>query len=833
MGLIPSCCNERKNDDGLEGDNPNRENTKNGTRAGNGNGTNKKNRLTASQKDQFKTYYFYFECFDLVYKLCDDFGLIFRPKLIVNIPGLLDIEINIMEEDDFNKSENNAESMMDSKITINKTNQMIIHNNFSTKVIYKYLLTIKGKDLYSENIFLNSLILKITMHNEYLNYPQIIIGDFHIPLHRIPDQIDEGKIPIYNKGNLIGYIFIRFQYTYVDENDNKSLNSSFIEFNEREFKLPVKPNKIIFNEYPILNYKLLDHYKSSHFIVKKLDKLEYATEQDKKYNDKKLISFYLEKTNKLPLKDISFASDLFIEAIIKCQHVVLYEFFVFLINRIRDFENNPSAKYYVKNLFLDIDNKTKDLALFDVASIVFNSKNYALLIVYYHLLNSLLIYFRKLELEENIEIKSFNFDGLCSLIIDTFGFTSKICKDYSYKIKNEKFFPELREIIYWALNTLYILIIPNINNKITNMTYLNKLYTFSYNNCLKIISKPINILNTFNYFREDTEIVSFIVRIFRKSIQLSLDYKNNLLAKNEKTKLIAKNVKNLLVGDSKNSYFLTFISISISQFKHYPEVYCNLLLIVNQLAIDYNNQNILKKLSETISMSLLRNSFELYRGSLKNICKQINLMFYKYISYVVSILKSDIADNSEINLSDENINEIVEEIKVLFKMKLNEETGKLEIKENLKEYLKNKSLELHEIFTYIGSALLRNREACIKLCSMKCYFIYHLMDFLMNIKKEKLLVELETAKTKGCKDEYIYMYISIVDNTILSLDNLITRDYKSKDYFLEMLSSMNCTKNKFRFQIIDIIHLFGTTFNFTHEKLRKCFDNFQENLETI
>ena len=41
MGLIPSCCNERKNDDGLEGDNPNRENTKNGTRAGNGNGTNK------------------------------------------------------------------------------------------------------------------------------------------------------------------------------------------------------------------------------------------------------------------------------------------------------------------------------------------------------------------------------------------------------------------------------------------------------------------------------------------------------------------------------------------------------------------------------------------------------------------------------------------------------------------------------------------------------------------------------------------------------------------------------------------------------------------------
>ena len=26
---------------------------------------------------------------------------------------------------------------------------------------------------------------------------------------------------------------------------------------------------------------------------------------------------------------------------------------------------------------------------------------------------------------------------------------------------------------------------------------------------------------------------------------------------------------------------------------------------------------------------------------------------------------------------------------------------------------------------------------------------------------------------------------------------------------------------------------FGTTFNFTHEKLRKCFDNFQENLEII
>jgi len=223
----------------------------------------------------------------------------------------------------------------------------------------------------------------------------------------------------------------------------------------------------------------------------------------------------------------------------------------------------------------------------------------------------------------------------------------------------------------------------------------------------------------------------------------------------------------------------------------------------------------------------------MYRGTLKNVSKQVNILFYKYISYVSGLIKSDIADDNELNLPFEEVQEIVDEIKIVFKMRINKESRKIDITKHLKDYLRMKNLELHEIFTYIAVALMRSKRACLELCSKKCYFIYHLMEFIMDIKKEKLAEDLEKAKIKGGKDESIYMYISIFDNTILCLDNLITKDYTSREYFVEMLKIMNFTKSQFRFQCIDIMHLFGTIFNFTNEKLKKCFENFKENLDSL
>ena len=161
------------------------------------------------------------------------------------------------------------------------------------------------------------------------------------------------------------------------------------------------------------------------------------------------------------------------------------------------------------------------------------------------------------------------------------------------------------------------------------------------------------------------------------------------------------------------------------------------------------------------------------------------------------------------------------------------ENNKVEIKNPLKLFFKQSNLELHEIFSYIGVALMRNKNASKLLCTNTCYFMYHLVEFLMEIKKDKLVIDLEKAKVKGSRDESIYIYISIVDNTILCLDSLINMDYESKTYFIDLLKYMNVTKSQFRFQIVDIMHLFGTTFNFTNEKLRKCFANFKENLDAI
>jgi len=679
------------------------------------------------------------------------------------------------------------------------------------------------------------------MLNELPNQLPIIIGEIHVHLDNFLTTTQEGKIPVNNKGKLIGYLYVRYQlFFFKSEFDRQIIDIEKREFDAESFKSHVhKTADIVFEKYPVLGFKELSEDKKSRFVLRKVDKLEYGTDQDKKYSDDKLLEFfYEEKINQISpnINNFEHLSDLFIDAISRYQHVVIFEFLRVIIDKLREAED-PNAsrdkKYWVKNFIIEIDKKNPEFGFLDIASIVFETKSFHLLSIYYYTLYELVHYFRRFENEEILELKSFNFEILVILIIDSFGYTTKKMKELSKKKLQEEIILEMRDIVYWLLNILNTLIIPNISIKINNIPVLIRLYNFAYSNCLKIVLKPKNIVTTYYDFMNDSEIISLLVRIFRKAIQTALDYKHNLLIKTDNPKLVANNVKNILVLEKKNEYFLIFLKMTLNHIKHYPEVYSNIFIIINQFTMDYNNQRLIMCIAKHFSITLIRSTFDMYRGTLKNVSKQVNILFYKYISYISGLIKSDIADDNELNLAFEEVQEIVEEIKTVFKMRINKETKKIDISKSLKEYLRLKNLELHEIFTYIAVSLMRSKRACLELCSKKCYFIYHLMEFIMDIKKEKLIEDMDKAKIKGGKDESIYMYISIFDNTILCLDNLITKDYTSREYFVEMLKIMNFTKSQFRFQCIDILHLFGTIFNFTNEKLKKCFENFKENLDSL
>jgi len=497
--------------------------------------------------DKLKVFILYFDHFELVYRLVDDYGICFRPKMIIKANNLKDQEICI--KDDTKKILNNEEK----KETVNK-DKKLTHNSLSlatAKIIYDFLYLIKAIDFCSIN-YINSIILRITMLNEIPNLLPIIIGEMYVHLENFSTTTQEGKIPVNNKGKLIGYLNVRYQlFYYKSEFDKRIIDIEKRDFDEESFKSHVhKAADIVFDKYPVLGFKELSDEKKSRFVLRKVDKLEYGTEQDKRYSDEKLIEFfYEEKINHINqnINNFDFLSDLFIDAILRYQHVVIYEFLRTIIEKLRE-ADDPNAskdkKYWVKNLFYEIDKKKSEFGFLDIASIVFETKSFHLLSIYYYTLYLLVLYFRRLESEEILELKSFNLEILVILIIDSFGFTTKKIKELSKKKLQEEIILEMRDIVYWLLNILNTLIIPNISLKINNIPVLSRLYNFAYNNCLKIVLKPKNIVTTYYDFMNDSEIISLLVRIFRKAIQTSLDYKHNLLIKTDNPKLVANNVKN-------------------------------------------------------------------------------------------------------------------------------------------------------------------------------------------------------------------------------------------------------------------------------------------------
>jgi len=368
---------------------------------------------------------------------------------------------------------------------------------------------------------------------------------------------------------------------------------------------------------------------------------------------------------------------------------------------------------------------------------------------------------------------------------------------------------------------------PTDNFKDKNLIIQSNFIYFS--NSLKIISDPKSLIDVFILLNEDSEITGFVSRIFRKSIQNVLDDVNIYPKLSDKNDLINISLKSLIMDQEKAQKLITFVQICLMRYINYPEIYSNILLILICLCNDSKYPEVIRTLLDNIDISLICSGFDIYRGNLRKIGKNINYFFYKLISQLISTENSNISNkninsmnsnnsnysninsnntynysmnrsdkisigsnysssssnnNLGLNINKHEIKEICNEIFKLFRLKT-VGNGKLEKSKTLVQFLKNKNLELHEILCCIAANITKNGDACVNICREKCVFINIIFDYFLELDKNYLEKSLE--KYKNLKREKIPLYLSVIDNTLITFNNILAKNSTTKTFFMQIL----------------------------------------------
>ena len=412
--------------------------------------------------------------------------------------------------------------------------------------------------------------------------------------------------------------------------------------------------------------------------------------------------------------------------------------------------------------------------------IVFLNNNYHCILIYYCFIFKLINYFINHEIYiwrilEKIQI---DIDIFCPFIIESFVLIDRIFnQDRKNFMDNINALHLSRETVLMLLNSLYLLINPSSSN---DEEFSKHLYNRSYNNSIKIISLSKFIISVFIHLKDDTEISNLTVKIFKKSIKLCIDHDNKLLVKNPRNKVIANNIRISIVMDDKNSYFLTFLQTCLVYLKHYPELYINVLNILNQLSIDTNNKKLVYTLYRKTSFENLINSFDHYRWNLKNISKQINYQYYSFFYHLSSLLE----ENTDNPLNKEELQNMCMEINIFFK--INEINGSIHKTKKLYQFLKDLSLDLYLIFANITYSMSINKTSCEEVLRDDSYLFMYIIGFSYDQNKEKIVNNIDKNSKNG-KDIYS-IYFNCLYKTLSIIENVLSN---AKDYFFRVVNIMN------------------------------------------
>lgn len=797
-----------------------------------------------------KKIFFFFSKFEMIYKYYDDFGLTFDPLLNFKVNTFIEKTYSQKIEDDGTGGKNdqtndgsfNEVSYAVKNITGNNLSSGL--NTPNTGAEGK-MYTFEASEVLDVSEFKNwpNKKVKITIFNKnkFQQYNTVQVGFCHVPLTALfEDGLIEGKFPIRNKMiKEVGYVYMRIKCLENDqepfngiinidgENNFENMGEDF-NINDKNTNLFFGINDNIVDFYPMLTsmpFEEIDEILQNHFRLKKIDVLMNIKQSEKGWDEKKSRieqEKVLQQLNSNPqsAKDIS---DLLFESIMKQQHILIYGVLNYLISRI------SKRDTHFLDEFLDLVNSfNKEINIFNTLIEIFPTNNLVLIKQYCFFFFKLIELYREIEIETEAYTTKLNFEEMFKITLDSFGhlhFILEKIKDFEYEE-----IEEIREIVYWLLNNMLNLVTPNLADKIIKVDTINHLYSIAFNNCILLITKPKYIIEVFTTLGSDSEITALIVKVFRKAIQILLDDKNNFVQNSDRPKLVSIGIKDLLINEEKANTFLVFIQMCLTRYVNYPEIFSNILLILIYFCMDYKYPEIVRKILDNVEISLLCSGFDMYRGNLKKIGKNINYFFYKLISHITELNKSFEEEESVLNFKPSEVKEICNEFTKLFRMK---QTGKdsanFEKSKNLITFIKNKNLELHEILCCISANITKNSDACKIICKDKCYFIQHIIEYFFDLNRDSIKKYLD--KYKHNKKEKVTLYISIIDNSLLTFDNLITRSTFTKDFYMKFLNKKNLTKNKVKYHITDLLDTAATCLSNNNQKLKKTAEYFIQNFE--
>jgi len=789
---------------------------------------------------------------------------------------------NMMLEDNNNKSFFNK-----STITTPDKNKSNLENSFSGSgkktFSYNFMYTLNLRDL--ENWKNKNLKLKLYNKSKKSEIFSIQIGSFSVPLIDIHSKNSvEGKIPIKNiLIKEIGLLYCRllFSDSRNFENINFSLNNnlsknffnsnnnnvSFATLNESsiinlnnnkksQFTSPIETEDIIFEHYSLGKFELLDKSLRSNFKIRLIDPISNTTNEEKymeNLNSKMVQINKVRNINEETTNEKYF--EMLFESLIKGQQILIYGIL-----------NNMTKKIYDKDIeFINsLCDKIKkqeeenNILFFNLAQEAFEYGNYSLSKSFFYFLYNLIEFLRFLELQNKKFCTRVNFEEICSIIINNLGLlhesitlNKNISKNDSAIInrntniisngKHNNFntlknftyeqIEEIKETVYWMFNCINLLVTPNLSDDITDLSIINVIYTITFKNSVKIITMPKYLIDIFLIFNEDSDICGSTAKIIRKCLQLILDDSNNYIQVKDRPKIISNSIRELIIHDEKYQKFLVFIEFCFMRYIHFPEIYSNVLLILICLSHDYcRYPEIIRKILDYINMKSFCDQFIIYRGKINKFGKNINYFFYKFLLNLTTLNKSFEESETLVNLKKDELEIFCNEIAILYKMKEDSiKKANYTKSKILTFFLKNKNIELHEIICSICGNITKNTDACILICKENNYLLQDLIDYFFKMTKDYLLVFLNKYKNK--KKEKIPLIISIIDNTLLTFDNLITRSKITKNYFLNILQLKSHSKNTVINHISELIDASTTLLNYNNHKMKKTAENFINNFE--
>lgn len=399
------------------------------------------------------------------------------------------------------------------------------------------------------------------------------------------------------------------------------------------------------------------------------------------------------------------------------------------------------------------------------------------------LMNEFLVHMKSkdYDLASSIEIGEEQIINIC---IDTLKFVVKnILNPVNLKDLQFEYLRMIEDSILKCFTLLIesISIRGNNNNSLISNNYkgnvsisfkLNSEHDQIYDNSIQILNSRIILMKMLDIRIDDSEIVSAIVRLFRKSLVNVFNYYNSENTKLNNSAKFTSEMKKLLITQN-NGIFITSIRAVINKYHHYPEVYSNCLIIVVNLTFDIDPNDLIPLLQK-LSLRDFSACFENYRGLLSNSTKNINILYWTILLNVSRINTFKDMKSYSKSVNSKIINEII----LLYALE----------KTKLNAFLSKKlfALEIHEALVQLCLNLSNQRSLLLQLYENG--FLLDMIEFLIHYSNKDALSSIIHQKSKKLTHAAaVQLVINIVLHSLLMILEYLREDDAVGDRFQDVM----------------------------------------------